>query len=747
MHCTSMRPKIGTDSVIPSRRFMRAVAASLVLWMAVASWASTSVHAQELVALAARVEAHDDEAALRLLDELPAAHRAQPRLLYLRGRLLERLGRAGEAADVFAVPLPTLPEAVVLDATGRRARLLARSGRCGAARPLLLAQGRRRGHAAAVARALAAECALVLGDLVAAAQELAAVAQEDARDVDSFAARLELAEAQEAAGERATAARTLLELLVDRPEHPDVRHAEARLRALGAEPTFTSQQQIARAARLSRHRRHEEAVAALDAAGPPRDRAARARYLHLRGMALFKTRHHYAEAATTLAEAARLRGPDAISDEFHAARALSRADQDAEAVTAYRRLVRAHPHHARAAQAEYLAAWLELRMGRARGERSMERFLRGSRGRSSPPSRRRAATWQLAFAAFEAGRHGRAAQLFEQYANLGRRGLERGRGLYWLGRAQAQAGRRGAAIAAYRRAIAIEPLHYYALLARQRLVGLGETPPHPFPEAPATGVARSPLTPTLPAAVQLFIELGLREDASATLRRAEASVREAAPEGRGLEALVSAYGLLGEASRPYRLAAGRRAQLNARPVPSSAWVWRAAYPRPFEDAVTAAARAQGLRSELLYAVMRQESGYNRDALSPADAIGLLQVMPSAAERLEGRLGVRAHRDLLFDPVWNVRFGAAEVAQKSAAFQGNLPLAICAYNAGAARVRRWLGETGEIELDRFVERIPFDETRNYVRRVTSHYARYRYLAEPAEPWAVELPSHVGPADAR
>jgi soluble lytic murein transglycosylase len=141
--------------------------------------------------------------------------------------------------------------------------------------------------------------------------------------------------------------------------------------------------------------------------------------------------------------------------------------------------------------------------------------------------------------------------------------------------------------------------------------------------------------------------------------------------------------------------------------------------------------------------MRQESGYTRDAVSHADAVGLLQVLPSTGRAVGKRLGVEVRREMLFDPRWNIRLGVAEIAEVLEAFDGNLPLAVAAYNAGEARVRRWLREQGETDLDLFVERIPFNETRGYVRRVMSHYARYRYLEDPEAGWPAGLPPRVGP----
>jgi TolA-binding protein len=145
-------------------------------------------------------------------------------------------------------------------------------------------------------------------------------------------------------------------------------------------------------------------------------------------MALFGTRHDYAEAAQVLAESARRGGDTAIDDEFNAARAISRAGRDPDAIVRYRRFVRSHPDHAKAAEAEFLAGWLEVHLGQlARGERSLERFLAGPRA-ARDRERRRDATWYLAFTAFERGRFVDAARRFAEYAGLGRGGWVSGRG-------------------------------------------------------------------------------------------------------------------------------------------------------------------------------------------------------------------------------------------------------------------------------------------------------------------------------
>lgn len=685
------------------------------------------------------VRAHDDRLALRRLEALSGdVARRSPRGRYLAGRLHERLGEHEKAARVWEGLGEGLPAPIAEDVRFRRARALARSGGCERALEVLDDMARGRSARAASARALRARCTFLSGDLAAAVAQLRAVAQEDARGVDTFAVRLDLAEALVRSEQRAQAIAELRALLVDRPDHPDAGSAEAQLEALGSRVTFTADERMARAERLIRLRRPADAITELDAVAPPREREARARYLHLRGNALFDTRHAYPEAATVLAQAARIPGPHVEADEIKAARALLRADRDDAAIRAYRRFVRRHPTHAEAGGAEYMAAWIELRRERAAGRRNMRRFLDGPRARGNLA---KDAAWDLAFSAFERGRHREAAELFERYAQLGDAddAMVRGRGLYWLGRARGELGDRDGAVGAWRAAIAVEPLHWYALLARQRITEAGEDPGAPFPDAPP-GVAPPALAdPTLPPDVAFFHALGLDGDAVSALRGHEEAISREAPDGRELEAIVAAYRAVGAASRPYRLVATRaRDALRRAPDAANRWAWEAAYPRPFSDEVERVARAHSVQPEHLWAIMRQESGYDPEAVSYADAIGLLQLLPTTAAEVARRRGMTVRREMLFDPTWNLRLAAAYVGGLFQTFDRRAPLAIGAYNAGGHRMRRWLDESPDgMTLDRFVERIPYDQTRNYVRRVTTHLAKYLYLANPEGAWPFEL----------
>lgn len=150
------------------------------------------------------------------------------------------------------------------------------------------------------------------------------------------------------------------------------------------------------------------------------------------------------------------------------------------------------------------------------------------------------------------------------------------------------------------------------------------------------------------------------------------------------------------------------------------------HPRPYEDAVIAAAARHGMDPNLLYAVMRVESIYNPRIVSYAGAIGLLQIMPRTGRLIAHNMGNDAFTvDDLLDPTTNIEMAAWYLSSLIERFEGRLPLAIAAYNGGPHNVRRWIADHGRaMPIDALCEEIPFDQTHRYVRRVLSHYAAYR-----------------------
>ena len=124
--------------------------------------------------------------------------------------------------------------------------------------------------------------------------------------------------------------------------------------------------------------------------------------------------------------------------------------------------------------------------------------------------------------------------------------------------------------------------------------------------------------------------------------------------------------------------------------------------------------------------MRQESGYDPDAVSPAHAIGIMQLLPETAQPIAEDLGLPKDDLRLTSPAYAVRIGARALHQLLDHFHGSTPLAVAAYNGGTESVDRWLSRAPGMKLDTFVERIPFKETRDYVARVMGNLAHYQYM---------------------
>lgn len=689
---------------------------------------ASALAADGLQGVADLVRAGDERGALTRIAALPDEARDEDAVRYLEGRLLASVGRPCDALEKLEDPPPSLPDAMRADSTRRWAAAAARCGRCEEARPVLLSAASSASAVTRRDRAIAADCAIQMGDLETGAEELDRLTRGHRGNANRVALLAVLSDVYVELERPDDARRAALEAWKSAVA-PGQQNAARKLEER-ASPDLADR--IERAENLMSARRFSKAVDELDAIDAGNDAALRARWHHVYGMALFRTRNRYLDAARVLHESALLGGSHEIEDAFHSARALSRADKDSRAIRAYRRFAVRYPKSRYAAEARFLAAWLEIRLGRSNGERQMERLVRGKtqvRGRW-----RRSALWELGFRAFETRRYTRAARFLSQYSALATSAMDRARAQYWLGRAYRWGPK---ARDAYRAAIEVEPLHWYAVLAAARLKRLKATPPTPFDDAPKLNKVEIPEQyPPLPDTFEAYRRLGLDLDGIAWLSAHENALLADYPRAQRIPLLAQLYREAGAYREALRIARRRLVYLQSDPA-EHRWWWDAAYPMPWRSIIDE--HHGDLPPALIYATMRQESGFRPEVVSRAGAVGLMQVMPELAAKLAGE---PVTRHALRVPERNIELGVEEMAALAAEFDDVYPLSIAAYNAGKARVKRWLKESGKMELDRFVERIPFNETRNYVRRVTTHYARYSYLDDPESGWPV-LPRFVSP----
>ncbi|MCC6623189.1 MAG: lytic transglycosylase domain-containing protein [Deltaproteobacteria bacterium] len=149
------------------------------------------------------------------------------------------------------------------------------------------------------------------------------------------------------------------------------------------------------------------------------------------------------------------------------------------------------------------------------------------------------------------------------------------------------------------------------------------------------------------------------------------------------------------------------------------------YPLAYPEIVEPLATQFGIPAYFVYAIMTVESAFHSGAVSVADAYGLVQVIPRTGEHLANELGfVDFTPEILLEPPNSIYFGGYYLSRLLTRFRGQEPLAAAAYNAGPHRVATWLMARGTIDLDMFVEDIPYDQARNYVKTVIEHIAAYR-----------------------
>lgn len=155
--------------------------------------------------------------------------------------------------------------------------------------------------------------------------------------------------------------------------------------------------------------------------------------------------------------------------------------------------------------------------------------------------------------------------------------------------------------------------------------------------------------------------------------------------------------------------------------------WEYAYPRAWESAVAQASRSTSVPEELIWGIMRAESHFRYDAQSPVGALGLMQLMPFTGRKVADLLNLKTFETRsLLEPETNIKLGSRYLQRLVEKFSGKVPLVAGAYNAGPHRVYAWVRNFGSLDMDEFIEHIPYIETRNYVKRVARNFQIYRLL---------------------
>lgn len=321
-------------------------------------------------------------------------------------------------------------------------------------------------------------------------------------------------------------------------------------------------------------------------------------------------------------------------------------------------------------------------------------------------------TWLAGTLALERlGRPRDAVTMFDRYAQAAKAPQTRSKGLYWAGKAAARAGDQSASTRFHEQSAA----YYESFFGQLSLEQLRR----PLPPVPQIAASAPPLVdgraPSVYMAAALAAKYGSWKDQSNFLRAIARNAKTPAE-------FATAIGLSGKINRPdLAVMAGRTARYFG-----YSEMLANGYPTVNFPA------SQSHNWTLAHAIMRQESQFDKAAVSHAGARGLMQLMPGTARETSGKISMSYRPEALtVDTDYNISLGSTYIQRMLDYYGGNYPLAIAAYNGGPGNVNKWLKaygdpRTGEIGILEWIEKIPLSETRDYVQRVLENAVMYDHL---------------------
>jgi soluble lytic murein transglycosylase len=304
-----------------------------------------------------------------------------------------------------------------------------------------------------------------------------------------------------------------------------------------------------------------------------------------------------------------------------------------------------------------------------------------------------------------------AVTMFSRYAAAAKSPQTRSKGLHWAGKAAARAGDSAGATNYYSQA-AVYYDSFFGQLSLEQLQ-------RPLPPVPGTAISPPTIAdataPAVYRAASLAAKYGSWKDQSNFLRAITRNAKTPAEH-------VAAIALSNKIGRPdLKVMAGRNARYFG-----YAELVGIGYPTVNVPA------SQSHNWTLAHAIMRQESQFDRAAVSHAGARGLMQLMPGTARETSGKIGMSYRPDVLtIDTDYNIALGSTYIQRMLDYYGGSYPLAIAAYNGGPGNVNKWLKangdpRTGQIGIMEWIEKIPLSETRDYVYRVLENAVMYDHL---------------------
>ena len=336
------------------------------------------------------------------------------------------------------------------------------------------------------------------------------------------------------------------------------------------------------------------------------------------------------------------------------------------------------------------------------------------------------AGWKVGWTAYRQGRFDEAIRLFEALAGQFPRSDYRPSWIYWAARAHDQLGNADTANARYAIVVADYQNSYYGRLASRVLAERRVTPArvNATAIAPTDEAASTALPPTADV-IRALIAHELYDDALNELQYAQRAWGDSPVIEATMGLIYSRTGDLRRGINAMKRAYPQYIASGGEDLPVE--MLKVLFPVAYWDQIKRHSKVRGLDPYMMAALMAQESTFDPAIKSHANAVGLMQILPSTGARYARRIGVRRFRAaMLTQPDMNIRLGTAIFSDMVARFDGGAHLALASYNAGEGAVARWVSERPGIARDEFIDDIPYPETQNYVKKIVGTAEDYRRL---------------------
>jgi soluble lytic murein transglycosylase len=362
-----------------------------------------------------------------------------------------------------------------------------------------------------------------------------------------------------------------------------------------------------------------------------------------------------------------------------------------------------------------------------------EIYQRQKNGKASPYSH-----WKTAWLTYRMGKKEEAKRLLEEQLSMYPNSAEVPNAIYWLGRMAEDERNEPLALVYYQKLAENYRYFYYANLARDRMskfyadnlkLKAGDPPPEPpalesLPHPPAPPHDwETPADNIRAQKAQLLANAALYDFAVAEMQAASAG---SPPwEAKSVAEIYNEQGSYIRAIETLKRAVPGYFAAEIPQIPRP--VWESLFPRPFWEELKRDSAANRLDPHLVASLIRQESEFNPSAISRANAMGLMQLLPSVGKGMAKEMKIKHFStDELLVADTNLRLGTRYFRQIVDHYDGQVEYALAAYNAGEDRVSDWRKNGNFADVEEFVESIPFTETRDYVQAIMRNAVIYKLL---------------------